>query len=197
MDATHSWSVANNNEFVSKYAEGMISFQCSRRGLYRSIRISSRIWWVMLIIRDGDAPAVKGEHDVHPRFICGRVVELMKGNNVLICECGYFPRVGLPCRHIFHVKGDICLADCDIWWYGYKSYNYHFGWIPRYTQKIIQIINRVKEVGVPFVASPPTLTSPVYTNCTALFYFDWVMKPPTPVMVDECFPERLNDDSYE
>jgi hypothetical protein len=91
------------------------------------------------------------------------------------------------------VKGKICLTDCDIWWY--KSYNYHFGWIPRYTQKISQIVNRVKEVGVPFVASPPTITAAVYTNCTDSFYFDWVMKAPTLVMMGECFPERLNEDS--
>jgi hypothetical protein len=120
-------------------------------------------------------------------------VEWIEGHNVIIFDCGYFHRVVLPCRHIFHVKGDICLIDCDIWWY--KSYNYYFGWIPRYTQKIIQIINRVNESGVPFVASPPTITAPVYLNCTDSFYFNWATKPPTPVMTDECFPERLDDDS--
>jgi hypothetical protein len=30
-------------------------------------------------------------------------------------------------------------------------------------------------------------------NCTDSFYFDWVMKAPTPVVMDECFPERLDD----
>jgi hypothetical protein len=29
LDATHNWSITNNNECVSKDAEGMISFQCS------------------------------------------------------------------------------------------------------------------------------------------------------------------------
>jgi hypothetical protein len=101
--------------------------------------------------------------------------------------------VGLPFRHIFHVKGELCFTKCDIRWY--KSFNYHFGWIPRYKQKISQSINRVKEVGVSRVASPTTITAPVYTNCTASFYFDWVMKAPNPVMMDECFPERLDDDS--
>jgi hypothetical protein len=90
------------------------------------------------------------------------------------------------------VKGEIFLTDCDIWWY--KSYTYHFGWIPWYTQTISQISNRVKEVGVLFVASPPTITDPVYTNCTDSFYFYWAMKAPSPVLMDECFPERLNDD---
>jgi hypothetical protein len=27
LDATHNWSITNNNDFISKYAEGMISFQ--------------------------------------------------------------------------------------------------------------------------------------------------------------------------
>jgi hypothetical protein len=68
LDATQNWSVINTNEFVSKYAGTMISFQWSRRGLYLSIQISSRIWWAMLIIRDGDAPAINGENDVHLMF---------------------------------------------------------------------------------------------------------------------------------
>jgi hypothetical protein len=93
------------------------------------------------------------------------------------------------------VKGEICLTDCDIWWY--KGYNYHFGWIPRYTQKISQIINHAKEVGVPFVAlSPKSLLQ--YTQTARIpFYFDLSMKPPTPVMMDECFPERLDDNSND
>jgi hypothetical protein len=32
-------------------------------------------------------------------------------------------------------------------------------------------------------------------NCTDSFYIDWAMKPPTPVMMDECFPERLDGNS--
>jgi hypothetical protein len=147
----------------------------------------------MLIIRNGDAPTSKGENDVHPRFRRLRVVEWIEGHNILICDCGYFHLVGLSCRHIFHVKGEICLTNCDIRWY--KSYNYHFGRIPRYTQKTIQIIKRVKEVGIPFVASPPKITAPVYLNCTDSFYFDWVMKTPSPVIMHECFQERLDDDS--
>jgi hypothetical protein len=75
LDATHNWYVTNNNEFISKYAEGMTSFQWSRGGLYMNIPISSRIWWVMLIICDDEALAVKGENDVHPRFRRVRVVE--------------------------------------------------------------------------------------------------------------------------
>jgi hypothetical protein len=52
-------------------------------------------------------------------------------------------------------------------------------------------------VGVPFIASPPTITTPVFTNCTDSFYFDWVMRLSSPVMMDECFPENIHDDSDE
>jgi hypothetical protein len=85
------------------------------------------------------------------------------------------------------MKQEMCHTYCDIRWY--KSYNYHFGWIPAYTQKIGQIINHLKEFGVPCIASPPTIDSPVYTKCTDLFYFYWVMKAPTPVMMGDFFPE--------
>jgi hypothetical protein len=79
----------------------------------------------------------------------------------------------------------------------YKSYNYHFRRIPWYTQQVNQIINRVKVVGVPFVVSPPTIMTPVYTNCTAYFFLDWVMKAQSPVMMDESFPVRRDEDSEE
>jgi hypothetical protein len=42
-------------------------------------------------------------------------------------------------------------------------------------------MNRTTEVGVPLVASPPTITDTVYMNCSDSFYFDWVMKAPHPV----------------
>jgi hypothetical protein len=147
----------------------MIAFQWNKRSLYMIIRNSSRTWWVMLIIGNNDNPSEKDEKHIHPRFRRVRLIQWVEGRNVLICDCGYFYRIGLPCGHLFHVKGNICLTDCDIMWY--KSYNYHFGRIPRYTQQVSQIINHVKVVGVPFVASPPTIVSAVYTNCTDLRIF--------------------------
>jgi hypothetical protein len=92
-------------------------------------------------------------------------------------------------------EGKYLSTDCDIRWY--KSYNYQFGRIPRYTQKVSQIINHAKEVGVPFVASPPTIMVPVYTNCTDSCFFYWVTRSQSPVMMDECFQERLGDASEE
>jgi hypothetical protein len=68
LDATQNWSATKTNLFMSKYAEGMIAFQCNKRSLYMSIRISSRTWWVMLIIGNNDNPSEKGEKDIHPRF---------------------------------------------------------------------------------------------------------------------------------
>jgi hypothetical protein len=62
LDATKT------NLFMSKYAEGMITFQWNTHSLYMSIRISSRTCWVMLIIGNTDKPSTKGEKDVHPRF---------------------------------------------------------------------------------------------------------------------------------
>jgi hypothetical protein len=39
--------------------------------------------------------------------------------------------------------------------------------------------------------------TPVYTNFTDSFFCYWVMRAQSPVMMDECFPERLDDDSEE
>jgi hypothetical protein len=95
VDATQNWSITNNNELISKYAEGMIAFQWSQRSPYMSIRISSRIWWMMLIIHDNDTPTVKGENEVHPRVRRVRVVEWIEGHNVIIYGCGYFYQICL------------------------------------------------------------------------------------------------------
>jgi hypothetical protein len=124
LDATQNWSATKTNLFISKYAEGMIAFQWNKLSIYMSIRISSIPWWVMLIVGNNDKPSVKGEKDIHPRFRRVRVIQSVEGHNGLICDCGYFQQIGLPCGHLFHVKGNISLTDCDIRWY--KSYNYHF-----------------------------------------------------------------------
>jgi hypothetical protein len=39
--------------------------------------------------------------------------------------------------------------------------------------------------------------SSVYTNCTDFVVVDWVMKAQYPVMMDESFPVRLEEDSEE
>jgi hypothetical protein len=68
LDATHNWSTTKTNEFVSKYAEGMIAFQWNKRILYTSIRITNIILWVMLTSGGDDKPVFKGENNVNPRF---------------------------------------------------------------------------------------------------------------------------------
>jgi hypothetical protein len=90
INATQNWSTTKTNEFISRYAEGMIASQWSRRSLYMSIIISSRTWWVMPIIGDNGNPSEKGEKDAHPRFRRVRVINWVDGPNVLICDCGYF-----------------------------------------------------------------------------------------------------------
>jgi hypothetical protein len=193
LDATQHWSATKTKLFISKYAEGVIAFQWIKSSLYMRIIISSRTWWVVLITGNNNKPSNKGEKEFHPRFRQVRAIQWVEGHNVLICNCGYFNRIGLPCGHLFHVKRNISLTYCGIRWY--KSYNYHFGRIPRYTQQVCQIINRAKVVGVPFFASPPTIVSAVYTNCTNYVFSDWATKAQSPVMMDDPFPVRQEEDS--
>jgi hypothetical protein len=46
----------------------MIAFQWNKHSLYLIIIISSRTWWVMLIIGNNDNPLEKCEQDIYPRF---------------------------------------------------------------------------------------------------------------------------------
>jgi hypothetical protein len=57
LDATQNWSATKTNLFISKYAEEMIAFQWNKHSIYMSIIISSRTWWVMLIIGNNDKPS--------------------------------------------------------------------------------------------------------------------------------------------
>jgi hypothetical protein len=74
LNATQIWSTTKTNLFISKYAEGVTDFQWNKHSLYMSIRISSRTWWVMLIIGKNDNPSEKGEKHIHPRFRRVRVI---------------------------------------------------------------------------------------------------------------------------
>jgi hypothetical protein len=103
LDTTQNWSATKANFFISKYTEGMIAFQWNKFSLYMSIIISSRTWWVMLIIGNNDNTLEKGEKHIHPRFRQVRVIRWVQGHNVLICDCGYFHQIGLPYGHLFHV----------------------------------------------------------------------------------------------
>jgi hypothetical protein len=60
LDATQNWSATKTNLLISKYAEGVIAFQWNTQSLYMIIIISSRTWWVMLIIGNNDNPSEKG-----------------------------------------------------------------------------------------------------------------------------------------
>jgi hypothetical protein len=93
LNATQNWSATKTDEFISKYADGMIAFQWNKRILYMSIRSSSRTWWVMLIIGNNDNPSEKGEKHIHPRFRRVRVIQWVEGHTVLICDCGYFHQI--------------------------------------------------------------------------------------------------------
>ena len=188
LNATQMWSLTATNQLVSKYAEGMISFQWCKKDLYMSIRIDSRTWWVMLIIMDGDVAIPQDASSSHPRFRRIQIIHWDEHTNCLLCSCGYFNRIGLPCRHIFHITGKICITDVAIRWH--KSYNYHFGKIARYTQKVAEIQQFSKVFGVPFTAPIPTITSPVYINCSDIFYFDWVRCAISPRLTSEEIPRR-------
>jgi hypothetical protein len=111
LDATQNWSATKTNLFISKYAEGMIAFQWNKHSLYMSIIISSRIWWVMLIIGNKDNTSEKGEIHIHPRFRRVGVIQWVEGHNVLTCDCGYFHRIGLPTVTFGGTKATITISE--------------------------------------------------------------------------------------
>eukprot|EP00978_Attheya_sp_CCMP212_P038709 scaffold194612_cov64-Attheya_sp.AAC.2 len=53
---------------------------------------------------------------VYPIFIRTRTVELVK-NQFLVCDCGFWQRFGIPCRHIIHIcRGHVSLDDFALRW---------------------------------------------------------------------------------
>jgi hypothetical protein len=89
--------------------------QYTQRGEYQWIRVASDRWWVKRH-KNSVKPGCK-----IPRFLRVRNVTLST-DNYLYCECGYYQRYGIPCRHVLSIDPSYQLRDFSVRWW--KVYDY-------------------------------------------------------------------------
>jgi hypothetical protein len=119
LSTTPLWSRSSSSMHVTMHAEGILQQQYlhSTAGLYSYARTESRTW---LVRREARQHLKAKTEEVTigypiPKFIRTRRVRLIGDN--LVCSCGFFERLGLPCRHLFYVlqRGPIP-EDCATRW---------------------------------------------------------------------------------
>ena len=84
-----------------------------------------------------------------------RVVELMD-DSFLQCSCGFFARMGLPCKHILRITNTVTATMCHIRWA--KQFLFQFGNNARVTDILVtmQQIGQNNMVPVPSSLQLPT-----------------------------------------
>ena len=84
-----------------------------------------------------------------------RVVELMD-DSFLQCSCGFFARMGLPCKHILRITNTVTATMCHIRWA--KQFLFQFGNNARVTDILVtmQRIGQNNMVPVPSSLQLPT-----------------------------------------
>ena len=94
-----------------------------------------------------------------------RVVEVTQ-DSFLQCSCGFFARMGLPCKHILRITNTVTATMCHVRWA--KQYLFQFGKNERITQMLIDM-QRVGQGN--FVPIPLSVELPTHETYPA-FLFD-------------------------
>ena len=123
---TKLWSKLPTSEHVVDLAEALVTAQWKEKQNYECIRTSERMFLLVRLGIDLPQPVTCPI----PQFRRVRKVEWI--DRVLICDCGYFQRVGIPCRHLMKVM-TIIIPEFQgvshhhvsvVWWTAFSKYAY-------------------------------------------------------------------------
>jgi hypothetical protein len=98
--------------------------------------------------------AVQTDSDI-TQFRRVRVVEVTQ-DSFLQCSCGFFARMGLPCKHILRITNTVTATMCHVRWA--KQYLFQFGNNERVTQMLIEMqrVGQGNLVPIPLSVELPT-----------------------------------------
>jgi hypothetical protein len=85
---------------LTDLGNGLVEKQWRQAENYKICGPSGNQW---LCMRRADTTAKVTVPKAVPRFSRVRTVSCCPTNNVLTCSCGYFERVGIPCRHLLKI----------------------------------------------------------------------------------------------
>ena len=102
------WAFTSIKGNITDYAQGILKMQYQSSHDYLCLQVSPYIWKVK-------KEKVTMKRPVYPTFIRTRTVCVNR--SFLICDCGFWQRMGIPCRHIIKVcKGNIDIDDIALRW---------------------------------------------------------------------------------
>ena len=115
------WSNLPTSKFLTTLGEGLVIEQLSQRDEYESVRIAHDVFQVRRLLH-GQA---RGPVPVF-RWVGTVLIRLGR----LHCDCCYFERIGIVCRHMMHVLTKISpqYPGCShndnsvFWWTKYAFY---------------------------------------------------------------------------
>jgi hypothetical protein len=126
------WSKLPTSEHVVDLAEALVTAQWKEKEIYECIRTSERMFLaVRLRIEHAMTRAPLPVTCPLPQFRRVRKVEWI--DRVLICDCGYFQCIGIPCRHLMKVMTIIIPefqgishhhVSLVVWWTAFSKYAY-------------------------------------------------------------------------
>ena len=134
---------------------------------YEWIRVAKDRWWVK-----------RRQHSVKlgckiPRFLRLRKVTLSK-EKYLYCDCGFFARCGIPCRHVLCLDPTYELRDFSVrWWKVYDYFAFREGYADL-TKQLLELENLTAEGKVSNLPSLPDDTVfPILSEKCGLSYKKW------------------------
>jgi hypothetical protein len=123
-------SIPSVTDKMVPYGAGLLETEWNRRNDCKSVQVSAM---ELRVVHDGpdeerdNVPNLPFLSSFVPRFRRVRTVRLL--GVYLLCDCGHFERVGMPCRHLWHVLSKywniFCPVITDIhpmWHAAYKAY---------------------------------------------------------------------------
>jgi len=100
MQEQDTWSKLVCSKHLTRRATILLNEQWQLRNKYKSQRISYTEWKIMYSSYDEDT-----YETIIPVF--KRIRTLKYVNGYIKCDCCYFERHGIPCRHMFHLSTHI------------------------------------------------------------------------------------------
>jgi len=119
----------DTKNFLTDYAEGVVSNNLCRGTNYYVVRVGEMKW---LVCSKYSINKVMSEEitpsDVCPKFVHVREVTMWNTINENICElkcsCSFYTRVGLPCAHVMLLCHTVEPSMCKVRWWKVYHYSY-------------------------------------------------------------------------
>jgi hypothetical protein len=126
---TALWRKHNTKNFLTDYAEHVVTNNFDRGSTYYLVRCDEEKWLVCSKFSlDKVMSCENTPKDVSPKFVHVRKVTLSRTSHEdtcqLHCTCSFYKRVGLPCSHVLLLCHKVEPSMCKVRWWKVYHYSY-------------------------------------------------------------------------